>query len=1794
MPVPVSGKKPYDLIIDFAELPDQQFSDYEQLEFTLPEGFTLPDNFNEMNYTVDIDMGIGGKLRNNRITFDKTNNKIFLDWNQSDENAFNNFRGSSTAKFTLALSGNLDPSKGKLVFSADKQLRLTHEDLHNAIVQKTYKYVPYQLNYEIRVTSDGTNSNLTLTDEMGTALVNPSTVNMSFLGGRHEGDPAYQPTLESNENGKFVVHIPQMDDEDVLIIQYISPVDVDKIARSANATFDEVGNTAKVVGDNDPSDNEDSAWNPDIEFSDIEKSSLGTKYYKKDGIPYCDVTWQVITNHDALVSLAGSTLTDVMGEDAITYSRYSGEGITVKCYDENGDLAAVRSIPWEDLGTDITTATSFTYDIPETDRPYRYVMEYKTSVRTTDLIKQTFVTNTVTGKCGIAEAGELINPPGLDDIAVSKKATNIHSDHVTWEVKVDISNDSLDGQIKLSEAQADSSGNITDGLYRLPRTYIPSYVDEEGNQVPDRNCQEALEKLEIIGLEEGERVRVYYYYGNNERYYDSDASMWNDGVLTMTGFQSSTSERWPDNRFYMYFYKDDQHTPGLNEPEDGSRKRSIILRMTNSFPVSWANMARDYINCSEVYRPGVFTHTNWVVVNGVKATDAFNTQPTNIYKHVMNDGQNYLNNNPITTVTIAGTERSVIYPVYRFTVAVNGINTDDPIVIEDTFDTSLFKLFDHRDFGGSRCYVEAVDGDGNHKYNWINWIKPTFGAQPEITWNGAAGGGGPSVRLDKSPATDMVIDGYRVMENDNVRAEETAYGAKFTFKNLDFFKKKNGQYYNFYLVDYYLVPRSIEALAELEKRLYGDESQKTPIENIASFREDTTKALTFYPHKNSLEPVSKTYYRNGNETDESGEQHPRLDFSIEINPGKVSLNEGRNMEVRDTYSSSLSIDYRSVRIQTEPEADVSYDFSGNVGTFIIPDNTSVRITYTATVISQPEPGLDSVEFSNTVAVNGYSADIHSNADVAITSGGEAITPEIFIFKYRSNHMETGLNDAVFELLDENKQPIVIDDQPFHMTSVHDSVTGKDGQIHLKLDQQEHGFTLSADRFYYIHEVTPPENYYPSDVYYQFKIRTDGTVDYSNREYLNGDTLNVRNSPKSMDVILNKEIKGNVALTAADLDELSFRLEKFDETTQQWVVHEDSNHNVYDDLKYADFGTVNNGSTTLRNLEMGRYRLTETGNDAIKANHPGAEAYVHYVLEDNTSGADSSVEFEITRDHLEWSDNRTITFTNTYSTDTIDRKATKRWYDTEGNEINWPKGLELRLDVVTLDDDGVNDPVLGTNPVKSVTLDGKADDNGEFIAGTASFNGLPKYKSDGQTPQEYAVVEGTTYEGYDHDREYYPLSAGEPVLLKNTKKATEITVTKRWVGDLPTGATATLRLWAYPHNGSSADARMLHELAVTADQNCESVTPLANGEEWLIKFTNIPLTNDADVPLDYFITETDCSAGYEPTYPAGQTNALPNEVIVNAVAKTAFTVTKHWRNTQGNLWAADKEIRLTLSRSLPDGTPDDAFTLSFTVTDESCIINGTAPDGVTATVRHSGSDKYIVNVEGLEKFTPDGSRWHYSVTEDPVDGFTTVYQDDTHADITDSAGSAPHNGHIINTGEVYSLTVGKTVTGNFGDKQKSFLFSLLITDADGTPYTGTLSYEKEAPGEDDLESLQFNEDGIATFTLVHGETICFDKIPGTLSYTLTEERSGARGYAVQSSANGVPRQPSDSAYMVHGPLCTDAGSLIKNQRVDYVNDRNKLIPTGVETEIMGSVVTFLLMTAALAVMMCRRRFRRKAA
>lgn len=383
----VSGKKYYDLTVDFAERPDLQFSNYKPLYYDLPQGFRLPPDFNETNHTVDIAMGPNGKLKGNTVTVEHgaTQDRIFINWNQSDAKTFAAFCESMSTKFTLVLSGMLDPDGGNLIFETGKEITLEKEDLHNATVSKTATYLPGtnpKIFYDLVVKSDGSTENLVLTDVMGRALKKADEITIDYQADATAPAPLtdeQKPFVYSNAKGQLVVKFPKLNDGDIVTISYSCNVDCEQIEQSGHATEEETGNTATIVGDNDPSDNVAQAHVSNVTFGDISKISEGKTNYKQDGYQYAVINWYAETNYQATLNLAGTFLTDKMGDYA-EISVYHGDGVTIECWNAQNELVETRSLTWEDLGVDPATDKTWTYPIPADDPKYEYRVRYQTRV----------------------------------------------------------------------------------------------------------------------------------------------------------------------------------------------------------------------------------------------------------------------------------------------------------------------------------------------------------------------------------------------------------------------------------------------------------------------------------------------------------------------------------------------------------------------------------------------------------------------------------------------------------------------------------------------------------------------------------------------------------------------------------------------------------------------------------------------------------------------------------------------------------------------------------------------------------------------------------------------------------------------------------------------------------------------------------------------------------------------------------------------------------------------------------------------------------------------------------------------------------------------------------------------------------------------------------------------------------------------------------------------------------------------------------------------------------------------
>lgn len=243
-----------------------------------------------------------------------------------------------------------------------------------------------------------------------------------------------------------------------------------------------------------------------------------------------------------------------------------------------------------------------------------------------------------------------------------------------------------------------------------------------------------------------------------------------------------------------------------------------------------------------------------------------------------------------------------------------------------------------------------------------------------------------------------------------------------------------------------------------------------------------------------------------------------------------------------------------------------------------------------------------------------------------------------------------------------------------------------------------------------------------------------------------------------------------------------------------------------------------------------------------------------------------------------------------------------------------------------------------------------------------------------------------------------------------------------------------------------------------------------------------------------------------------------KVAISHDAHGADGAMKHFIFT--NVYHSDVSIELTgtkklIGRSFAEG---DAFTFSITPRSGAPVPVDDEGNKLTqVTIRPTGGTEaeldfgtVLFEVEDLGRDVNE-KIFQYEVSE--IQGDTDGMTYDTRQRIIQikvtKGGSGRMNAELVsdqsdltwnnhyNTG---SLTVSKTVSGNAGDKQKDFHFTVILSDKSVNGAFGDLSFT----------------DGTAAFELKHGESKTADVLPSGITYTVTETEANQDGYTTEST------------------------------------------------------------------------------
>lgn len=453
------------------------------------------------------------------------------------------------------------------------------------------------------------------------------------------------------------------------------------------------------------------------------------------------VGWEIETNKMAQYPLADTDITDTIYPLNQSISAYYGEGVTVKCFTVSGSQAETRFLTWEELGVDLDTGKSWTYHIPDTDPNYRYVLTYETIVDVDGQTDTVVIENIAEGKGGIDSDRAVLPPLGTSGIGIIKNVVDQDSTHVTWEITLTVRGTAFDyTQLCLTEHSGSTTKNgvATWSTDTLPVQWI-NVPNADGVNVSTM-FKETLKKVEVVGLENGETFKVAYSKPTSANEYNYFSPPEGSGVLEA----DFGGYRWGGDKCQIWFYKDYAQTEGnLRRPSGDEDSRSITIRLYTEFPETWATSARDYMLANATRNSGIYSHVNWITAETpdssgqmrVRAsdTDKITPMPPHVYKTVLENPDstiasasqrqkfilNYHNPiirswNPTETGRLYPDE--VVYPTFRYQVIVSGIQYDEPLVIEDTFDTELLDCITSEKFDGGRYLMTENGRQWTHTY----------------------------------------------------------------------------------------------------------------------------------------------------------------------------------------------------------------------------------------------------------------------------------------------------------------------------------------------------------------------------------------------------------------------------------------------------------------------------------------------------------------------------------------------------------------------------------------------------------------------------------------------------------------------------------------------------------------------------------------------------------------------------------------------------------------------------------------------------------------------------------------------------------------------------------------------------------------------------------------------------------------------------------------------------------------------------------------------------------------------
>ena len=637
--------------------------------------------------------------------------------------------------------------------------------------------------------------------------------------------------------------------------------------------------------------------------------------------------------------------------------------------------------------------------------------------------------------------------------------------------------------------------------------------------VPAKGC----DKLVVTDTLPSKWISNVYYSDSFDEIQSVDGL---DNSESYTVDKQGTGSNNDPFRFILTFYKDKNKTqPGMNS---SSGNRTITICYTTKNNETWMKDAVENPG-----NPDLLNHHNDAVVNASDVSmtisaDANYKPSEQTVKKTGNWSGQYTDS------------KGAKWQVVAYDIILGGVTSDNQ-KITDTFDSQL-KYFD-----GVYNQWSTDDSAGTIYGSDTNPYYPNEGKT--------------KIPKEDIKCQEVEVDGGK---DENGKDKKVKKGS-VEFNIGEFPRKSDGTFYKAYRIHYFLMVKE----SDMKQLAIKSDNGTVTFHNSVQWGTESAEADISYTYPG----VSKECTIKNNVAT----------YTIKINPEELKLNDGNPIKLVDTFTNQV-IDLSTVKATDKNGKDITnkihYDFSGNTGTFIIPDSTAVTITYQA----KPSGKAGStVNMTNKAEMTVFKSETSKQVEIKGSASGGASTVSLRLMKYAKGNMLTKLSGAVFQLFDADGNALQYDIGDKKGQNIT-FTTGSDGYVDIKLSSStEYTKGLEEDKTYKLKEIQAPDGYQLADGYISFTISKDGST--GTDLYANGDTLPVADKKiTNVSVTLKKVDSGNTTKTLQGA--------VFDLYGSDYV---DSNGTVNTSATAISTGltTGTDGTVELGTLKSGTYYLVET-------------------------------------------------------------------------------------------------------------------------------------------------------------------------------------------------------------------------------------------------------------------------------------------------------------------------------------------------------------------------------------------------------------------------------------------------------------------------------------------------------------------------------------------------------------------------------------------------------------------------